>query len=123
MSPHYSRKLPPRIEAAPANSRQGHGYLEALASSNVAVSVDRIVKATAQGLQMADGTVIAADAIVCATGFDTSYRPNFPLVAFGKDLRDIWKDEPASYFSIAAPGMPNYFSKAVLFSYRLTETD
>jgi hypothetical protein len=63
---------------------------------------------------MADGTIIVADAIVCATGFDTSYKPSFPLVGFEKDLRELWKDEPASYFSIAAAGIPNYFSQCPL---------
>jgi cation diffusion facilitator CzcD-associated flavoprotein CzcO len=60
---------------------------------------------------MTDGSVVAVDAIICATGFDTSYRPSFPVVAFGKDLRDLWQDEPKSYFSIAAAGLPNYFSQ------------
>jgi cation diffusion facilitator CzcD-associated flavoprotein CzcO len=60
---------------------------------------------------MCDGTTIIVDAIICATGFDTSYKPSFPLVGFEKDLRDLWKHEPTSYFSIAAAGIPNYFSR------------
>jgi cation diffusion facilitator CzcD-associated flavoprotein CzcO len=91
---------------------QGHGYLEALSSDNVDVKTDSITKATGKGLVLSDGSLLAADAIVCATGFDTSYKPSFPVVAFGKDLRDLWQSEPRSYFSIAATGVPNYFSES-----------
>lgn len=68
---------------------------------------------------MADGSIVAVDAIVCATGFDTSYRPNFPLIAFNKDLRDIWHEEPKGYLSIAAAGIPNYFSQYILLFSQL----
>jgi cation diffusion facilitator CzcD-associated flavoprotein CzcO len=70
---------------------------------------------TAEGLKMVDGSKIVVDAIICATGFDTSYRPSFPLVGFEMDLRELWKKEPTSYFSIAAAGIPNYFSECFIF--------
>jgi cation diffusion facilitator CzcD-associated flavoprotein CzcO len=60
---------------------------------------------------MADGSHLEADAIICATGFDTSFRPGFPVVAFGEDLREAWKEEPTAYMSVAAAGIPNYFSE------------
>jgi cation diffusion facilitator CzcD-associated flavoprotein CzcO len=66
---------------------------------------------TKTGLLMADGSNLEADAIICATGFDTSFRPWFPVVAFDHDLREVWKEEPAAYMSIAAAKVPNYFSK------------
>jgi len=48
--------------------------------------------------------------VVCATGYDVSHRPRYPLVGLnGTDLREKWKDEPESYLSVAAPSMPNYF--------------
>jgi hypothetical protein len=60
---------------------------------------------------MVDGSVIAVHAIICATGFDTSYIPAFPVVGFENDLRELWKNEPTSYLSVAAAGIPNYFSE------------
>jgi cation diffusion facilitator CzcD-associated flavoprotein CzcO len=60
---------------------------------------------------MVDGSVIAVDAIICATGFDTSYKPDFPVIGFEKELRELWKNEPTSYLSVAAAGIPNYFSE------------
>ncbi len=67
---------------------------------------------------MEDGTQFNFDAILCATGFDTSYRPSFPLIGEdGTDLRDKWKDEPRSYLSVAVDGFPNYFSMLRLQMY------
>jgi cation diffusion facilitator CzcD-associated flavoprotein CzcO len=89
----------------------GHGYLEALAADNVTVRSDPIRRFTAEGIEMKDGTVLAFDAIICATGFDTSYRPSFPVIGSdGNDLREIWKEDPRSYLSVAVNGFPNYFS-------------
>jgi hypothetical protein len=63
---------------------------------------------------MKNGDVIKLDALICATGFDTSFRPPFPLVGLnGHNLRDLWVKEPRSYLTIAAPDMPNYFSTAL----------
>lgn len=90
---------------------QGHGYLEALTAPNVTVKTSAIESGLPTGLKLADGSLIEADAIVCATGFDTSFRPPFPVVGFDQDLRETWKDEPRSYLSIAAAGIPNYFSQ------------
>lgn len=49
------------------------------------------------------------DIIICATGFDTSYVPRFPVLANGKDLREVWKSDPVAYFSVMVPDFPNYF--------------
>jgi hypothetical protein len=49
--------------------------------------------------------------VVCATGFDVSFRPNYPTIGRdGIDLREAWGIQPESYFSIAAANMPNYFT-------------
>ncbi|CAG9977251.1 unnamed protein product [Clonostachys byssicola] len=88
----------------------GHGYLEALAAPNATVRGDPISHVTPGGIQMKDGTHFEFDAIICASGFDTSYRPSFPVIGeSGVDLRDQWKDEPRSYLSVAVDGYPNYF--------------
>ncbi|KAH0523187.1 hypothetical protein TsFJ059_008230 [Trichoderma semiorbis] len=88
----------------------GHGYLEALTRDNVIVRSDEIRRITPTGIQMVDGTKLALDAIICATGFDNSFRPSFALIGEnGVDLRDEWREEPRSYLSVAAAGFPNYF--------------
>jgi hypothetical protein len=48
--------------------------------------------------------------VVCATGFDVSHRPRYPLVGRnGVDLSKKWADDPESYISVAVPEIPNYF--------------
>lgn len=93
----------------------GHGYLEALASDNVTVESGSILKITPESIVIVDGTVHQVDAIICATGFDTSFRPAFPVIGDKcTDLRDDWEKEPRSYLSIAAAGYPNFFCKCSL---------
>lgn len=87
-------------------------YLESLSQDNTTVETEGILKITPDGLETQSGKKYNVDVIVCATGFDTSFKPPFSLIGPDKkDLRDVWKDEPRSYLSVAASGFPNYFSK------------
>ncbi|KAJ3509197.1 hypothetical protein NLJ89_g5349 [Agrocybe chaxingu] len=88
----------------------GPGYLEALASEKVQVVFGRIEEITEKGC-VCDGQEYAVDVLICATGFDTSYRPRFPLIGLkGKNLADIWSDEPKAYLGLAVNDFPNYFT-------------
>lgn len=88
------------------------GYLEALRKDNVEVVVGDIRRFVADGIEMASGEVLKVDTIICATGFDISFRPRFPLVGREGNLQDRWSEEtPKAYMSCAVAGMPNYFSK------------
>ncbi|KAK2016149.1 FAD/NAD(P)-binding domain-containing protein [Colletotrichum eremochloae] len=59
----------------------------------------------------ADGTQCEVDAIICAMGFDVSFRPRFPIVGKdGVDLTAKWKDCPEGYMGIAVPDFPNLFT-------------
>jgi hypothetical protein len=64
--------------------------------------------------------------VVCATGFDVSHRPHYPLMGQNNvNLREKWAEDPESYISVMTPDMPNYFMVSwglVLISYDL-ETD
>jgi cation diffusion facilitator CzcD-associated flavoprotein CzcO len=88
----------------------GPGYLEALVEDNVNFITDSIVKITEEGILTAHGKERKVDAIVCATGFDTSHTPRYPT--FGRNgitLAEQWKDEACAYMSLAAPNFPNLF--------------
>ncbi|TGJ82536.1 hypothetical protein E0Z10_g6203 [Xylaria hypoxylon] len=87
------------------------GYLEAIRSPNTAVITEGIAGIVPEGIQLESGEIIKLDAIICATGFDTSFTPRFPLVGRGGNVQDIFKEEtPRSYMSCALSGVPNYFT-------------
>jgi cation diffusion facilitator CzcD-associated flavoprotein CzcO len=99
----------------------GHGYLEALVADNAEVVTSEIDEIKEDGLLTRDGKCHKVDIIVCATGFNTSFKPNFALIGIlsvfgltigrhGRNLQDVWKDEAKSYLSLAVSGFPNYFS-------------
>lgn len=46
---------------------------------------------------------------ICATGFDTTFKPRFPLIGpKNNNLQDEWAKDPRSYLGIAAADQPNY---------------
>lgn len=89
----------------------GPGFLEALVQDNVELRWDDLGSCTEKGIKTKSGEERGYDVIVCATGFDTTFRPAFPIVGRnGVDLATKWStDRPKAYFGIAVPDMPNYF--------------
>ncbi|CAK7272635.1 hypothetical protein SEPCBS57363_005229 [Sporothrix epigloea] len=93
-----------RMTPAPA-------YLQTLTKSNVQVVAEGIRRVVPRGIELTNGTMIEVDAIVCATGFDVSFCPRFPLVGRNGNLQDLWRNSiPQAYMSCAVPGLPNYFT-------------
>lgn len=90
----------------------GNGYLEALTKDNVRVATDPISEIVPDGIKLSTGEVIKVDLFVCATGFDISFRPRYPVHGLdGISLADQWKEKPNGYLSLAVPNFPNHFSK------------
>lgn len=88
----------------------GPGYLEALTASNVSVIPTGISYITATGITAADGTHRPVDAIVCATGFDTSFQGRFPVYGRGgENLQDRYRKRAETYLSVTTDKFPNYF--------------
>ncbi|KAF5316160.1 hypothetical protein D9619_006293 [Psilocybe cf. subviscida] len=88
----------------------GVGYLEALRAEKTEVVYGPIEAITETGVKVKDHGEQAVDVLICATGFDTSYKPRFPIIgSSGESLSDAWAQECRSYFGFAAPGFPNYF--------------
>jgi hypothetical protein len=57
-----------------------------------------------------DGNEIEVDAIILATGFNTTWIPRIPIIANGQNLQDVYTKNPLSYLGVAAPHIPNYFT-------------
>jgi len=81
-----------------------------LCQDNVDFVSDDINRITETGIETVDGKHREFDIIVCATGYDTTYRPPFPVVGRGGvNLQEKWSDHPTTYLSMAVDGFPNWF--------------
>jgi len=90
----------------------GVSYLTALTQENVDVVTDEVEEVCPEGIRLANGKLIELDIIVCATGFDLSFIPRFPIIGESDNLQDRWRGKtPEAYMSCMVAGMPNYFSK------------
>ncbi|KAH0845712.1 putative sterigmatocystin biosynthesis monooxygenase stcW [Fonsecaea pedrosoi] len=119
-SPELIEKLIPDFPVGCRRITPGVGYLESFAKPNVRVITDaRIDHVDDKGLVMSTGEHIEVDAIVCATGFDVSFSPRFPVTGRdGVSLKDVWGEPnvPQAYLSMAIPKFPNYFEvKSTVF--------
>lgn len=91
----------------------GNGYLEALTKDNVRVVTESISEIVPEGIRLASGEIITVDIFICATGFDISFRPRYPVRGIdGITLAEQWKTKPDGYLSLAVPNFPNHFSKS-----------
>lgn len=77
---------------------------------NVRVVLDHIDKVVPHGITLTTGETLNFDVIVCATGFDLSWKPRFPIVGRNNsNLQDQYKERPTGYLGICVQNMPNYF--------------
>ncbi|KAI9695963.1 MAG: hypothetical protein M1820_008375 [Bogoriella megaspora] len=90
----------------------GPNFLETLVKENVKVIGDDIDRLEEKGIVTKDGILHQVDAIVCATGFDTTYKPRFNLSGRQQvPLSQLWADtnDIEAYLAMAIPDFPNYF--------------
>ncbi|KAM0788798.1 hypothetical protein ACM66B_002886 [Microbotryomycetes sp. NB124-2] len=92
------------------------GWLKALHRDNVELVSTKIVAATPEGLETADGTVRAFDVIIFATGSNVAeHGLGLNKNLFGEDnleLQQFWKSigGPQAYRGLAVPKFPNHFT-------------
>ncbi|KAK8913315.1 putative sterigmatocystin biosynthesis monooxygenase stcW [Metarhizium anisopliae] len=102
------RRLIPSFEAGCRRINPGEQYLISIQEPNVEPVFDPIQRVTPTGI-VAGGVEYPADVIVAATGFNTSFRPRFPIIGRKRvNLQDIWGKDPISYFGTGVSGFPNY---------------
>ncbi|TID03888.1 putative sterigmatocystin biosynthesis monooxygenase stcW [Colletotrichum higginsianum] len=87
------------------------GYLESIVQNNVDIVTCGIRRVTPDGILGRDDVERPVDAIICATGFDTSLRTtSTPIIGQdGISLDKVWTPEPEAYLSIMPVKMPNLF--------------
>lgn len=88
----------------------GNGFLESLVNPKTTTLTEEIREITSTGFIAADGTHHQCDAVICATGFDTSFRPQFPIICNERNVQDDFLDpNNLGYLGINTPEVPNYF--------------
>ncbi|KAL4889495.1 putative MoxY [Aspergillus ambiguus] len=88
----------------------GNGFLEALCEEKTTVWTESINEITETGFVTADGKHHEVDVIICATGFDTTFRPRFPLIVNGRNTQDDFTTrDVVGYLGVNMPEIPNYF--------------
>ncbi|KAF2088438.1 FAD/NAD(P)-binding domain-containing protein [Saccharata proteae CBS 121410] len=99
----------PRFQVGCRRVTPGDPYMQAVQENNVDVHFTAVERITENGVVGADGTERNCDTIVCATGFDVTYKPRFPVIGKqGVDLAKKWKDTPEAYLGLGVPDMPNF---------------
>jgi hypothetical protein len=108
--PELIDQILPSFSPACRRLTPGPGYLEALTDDKVDVIFSGIAEVDADGIRTVDGQRHPVDAIVCATGFDTTFLPRFPIIGrTGLSLSEKWKDVPETYIAVTTDDFPNYF--------------
>ena len=103
-------KLVPKWNVGCRRLTPGTGYMESLFNEKSSVVYGEISRISASGPVTDDGKEHPVDVLICATGFDTTFKPRFPLRGpDGQTLAEKWEKEPKSYLGLAAAEFPNYF--------------
>lgn len=106
--------LTPDFEIGCRRFTPGDHYLHALQQDNVEMVTDHITLVTESGVCDATSTIRDVDAIICATGFETSYEPRFPILGRdGYSLSENWGTDKTteSYMGAMVAQFPNFFGK------------
>ncbi|KAF2713802.1 FAD/NAD(P)-binding domain-containing protein [Pleomassaria siparia CBS 279.74] len=99
----------PKFQLGCRRVTPGDPYIEAIQKDNVDVHFTAVKSVTEKGVVGDDDEEREVDTIVCATGFDVTYRPRFPVIGKNRvNLSEKWKDTPESYLGLGCPDMPNF---------------
>lgn len=72
---------------------------------------------TPKGFIDHEGIEHEVDVIICATGFDTTWVPGFPIVARGKNVQDMLREKPLSYLSMGLPDSKLFRGEGVVLCF------
>lgn len=88
-------------------------WFEMLSRDNVSLETSGVAQIHPHAVELEDGTIIEADAIVAATGFRTT-EVLFPMTITGRgevDIHAMWgKDDATAYLGTMVPHFPNFYT-------------
>ncbi|CAI6335336.1 unnamed protein product [Periconia digitata] len=87
------------------------GYLGSIVQPNVHTIKAGVSAFYSEGCIDDLGDRHEVDVIICATGFDTSYVPRFPIIGNqGLNLQNAWEEAPTSYMGVGIARFPNFMT-------------
>jgi 4-hydroxyacetophenone monooxygenase len=110
--PELLEKIVPKYPPFGKRILQDNGaWLAALKRENVALVSDGIREITRDAIVCEDGSRYPVDVIVYATGFHANkfLWPMQVIGREGRELREVWGEDPQAYLGITVPGFPNLF--------------
>jgi cation diffusion facilitator CzcD-associated flavoprotein CzcO len=86
-------------------------FYPALKEENVELIARAVTSVTATGIVDEDGVEREVDAIIMATGFQTSnYLGSLEITGrSGQTLQEYWRGEPRAFLGVTVPDFPNFF--------------
>lgn len=108
---HLRRALTPDYPFRCKRVLLGDDFYRALQRDNVTLVTDPIERLTDSAVVTASGAAVDVDAVVLATGFETSrYLSGIDVMgARGQSLHQRWGQDPTAYLGVAVSGFPNFF--------------
>lgn len=105
------RSLTPRYPFRCKRVLLGDDFYRTLQQDNVDLVTAPIAQVTETSIVTTDGTDVAVDAIVLATGFETAqYLSGIEVTgAGGRGLHERWGADPSAFLGVAVAGFPNFF--------------
>jgi cation diffusion facilitator CzcD-associated flavoprotein CzcO len=83
---------------------------QAVKEENVHIVKTGVASFYVDGCRDENGKEYNVDVIICATGFNTSYIPRFPIAGQnGVELQEVWEHAPSSYLGVGVADFPNFF--------------
>lgn len=84
---------------------------QTLQKDNVTIVHGSVTSFTETGCISNDETNHTGDVIICATGFDTSYIPRYPILGpAARNLQTEWASSVTGYMGVGIPDLPNTFT-------------
>jgi len=108
--------LPKLIPAYPPGAkrmlRDNGVWIGALKRPNVDLIDEPIARIVSEGVELVDGSVVAADVLIYGTGFHASdfLAPMTVTGEGGCDLHATWDGDARAYLGMTVPGFPNFFT-------------
>jgi cation diffusion facilitator CzcD-associated flavoprotein CzcO len=111
VDPELRRKLTPNFQFGCKRILISDDYWSTFERDNVELVTEPIEEIRSEGIQMTDGALHEADAIIFATGFELGLA-TAPFAVTGRNgrrLHDAWKDGAIAYKGLTVSGFPNWF--------------